>query len=344
MQVGTLKVGVAHVRPLQLGASFMTSTIKVLAESQLHSPTSDAQTDENRWYNCVPTCIDMATSAVTGTPLRGADWWKDRAYGEAYIGGTAASAFVDLAAQCGAALTAIDNADNAVLITAIHAHIAAGHPVIATEPDPYAPPGITGWSHVLLFYAESPGELSVIDPFYGQIITKKDEDWQNILEFHEVWGISAMKGDFTVANTNIPTGWSLSKDKKSLTATNGVEVVMGFAQHILSHTWDSANVPLAKEQGDGHGGTEQLFMDNVLRWNPKDGVTVGNLGTVVIENEAQIAHLIKVQDEYKAMIAELQSKVQAVQNGIPPHVVASLVSALHSAADFVQAVQAVLNV
>lgn len=319
------------------------ATIKVLAESQLHSPTSDGQSDENKWYNCVPATIDMGISAVTGAPLRGADWWKDRAYGQGYVGATAASAYIELANQCGAYLFAIDNSDNAVLVQDIHSQIQQGHPVIATEPDPYAPAGVTGWSHVLLFYSESPGELSVIDPFYGQIITKNDKDWQSILEFHEIWGISKIGEIIPVANTNVPSNWKLSADKKTLTATNGVEVAMGFAQYILSHSWDTANVPLGREYGDGHGGTEQLFMNNVLRWNPKDGVTVGSLGSVVIELESQVATLIKVQDEYKAQIATLQGQVKSVQAGIPPEISSALVSAMHSAADFGQALQAVLN-
>ena len=142
---------------------------------------------------------------------------------------------------------------------------------------------------MLLFYSESPGSLSVIDPFYGQIITKKDEDWALILEFHEIWGISKIGEQIPVPNTNVPTGWKLSHDKNTLTAPNGVPVVMGFKDYILSHSWDSANVPLAKEYGDGHGGPEQLCMNCVLRWNPQQGVTVGSLGSIIIENEAQIA-------------------------------------------------------
>lgn len=313
------------------------ATIKVLAERQLDGSI-------NQFEDCVPDVIDMGVAAVTGNKEHGGAWWKNAVYGVRYTGGTAAIAYIEVARQQGANLFAIDNNANAQLVQDIHSQIQQGHPVVATEPDPYEPQPNSD-SHVLLFYSEAPGELSVIDPFYGQIITKKDNEWQSILEFHEIWGMSAIKGEIPVPNTNIPTGWSLSKDKKTLTAPNGMPVYMGFAQRILSDSsWVPSNVPLDKEFGDGYGGTEQWFMNNVLRWNPQHGVTVDSLGSVVIEQQSQVKALLSVQDGYKATIATLQTQLKAVQAGVPAEIVAALVAAQHSAADLTQAIQAALNV
>jgi len=46
---------------------------------------------------------------------------------------------------------------------------------------------------------------------------------------------------------NVPKGWA--DDGKTLTAPNGIKVVLGFREHILSHKWDPADVPLAPEAG-----------------------------------------------------------------------------------------------
>jgi lysozyme len=85
-----------------------------------------------------------------------------------------------------------------------------------------------------------------------------------------------------ISMSNIPQGWS--DDGTTLTAPNGVKVVLGFRSYVLSHAWDAADMPLAPEAGvdpvevgysqpDGNNkGTRQIFMYSVLGYTPKRGV------------------------------------------------------------------------
>lgn len=63
----------------------------------------------------------------------------------------------------------------------------------------------------------------------------------------------------TVATTTVPTGWK--DDGKTLIAPNGIPVVHGFRDWILSHSstrpsWDANNYPLAPEQVVNSGSIE----------------------------------------------------------------------------------------
>lgn len=304
------------------------SFIKIEPGSQLNDKTLDGQPDENKWFDCVPECIDVAVQALTGKSM-GADWWKDQAYGQGYQGGTAARQYIPTAEKQGVSLFPIDGS-KAQLIAAVHEQLAQGHPVIATEPDPYAP-GHPDWSHVVLFYEDVPGQLSAMDPMYGQTVTRKDSEWAALFEFNEVWALERMN------EVAVPTGWSLSKDKKTLTAPNGVIMVMGFMGQVLNDPkWDAKNVPLEKEHGSAAGGTEQLCMNVLLTWNPKDGVQEHQLGGIVLDREAQITAL-------HAQIDTLQAQLKVAEAGIPAVVQGALTSVLHSTADLQAAIQGALS-
>jgi len=79
----------------------------------------------------------------------------------------------------------------------------------------------------------------------------------------------------------VPTGWH--DDGTTLTAPNGVKVVHGFRDWVLSHNWDAANWPLAAEFGTSllessnpslGGGTQQLFNWTMLGYTAARGVFV----------------------------------------------------------------------
>lgn len=77
----------------------------------------------------------------------------------------------------------------------------------------------------------------------------------------------------------IPTGWK--DDGTTLTAPNGVPVVMGFRGEIINGNWNPDNVPEAKEShadqillhnANVGGGQVQFFRDSMLWWTQAQGV------------------------------------------------------------------------
>jgi len=83
----------------------------------------------------------------------------------------------------------------------------------------------------------------------------------------------------------VPTGW---KDNgKELVAPNGIKVVRGFRDYILSHPWDSGNYPLEPEQAMSPvelsnpslgNGTGQRFRWASLKWTASKGVYLSWVG------------------------------------------------------------------
>ncbi len=80
-------------------------------------------------------------------------------------------------------------------------------------------------------------------------------------------------------NMGAPDGWS--DNGSVLKAPNGVEVVLGFRDHILRTVWDKDNMPLEAEynadpvliHAPGWGaGQRQMFRDTMLWWTEKAGV------------------------------------------------------------------------
>jgi hypothetical protein len=295
-------------------------------------PTSQRDGTPNADWNCVAEVVNVGVGALTGV-YKGADWWKTMAYGAKYQGATAAIKYVPFAAQLGVRLFAIAGS-NPQLTKDIHEQLAMGHPVIATEPD-WISPGHPEWSHVVLFNEDTVNTEGAMDPWNAAEVVRTDSAWQGLFEFGEVWAMEKI-GVPTVA-TNVPKGWSVSADKKTLTAPNGVIAVLGFEDKILGSNWDPANMPLEREHSDGMAGTEQLCVDCMLRWNPKDGVTVHHLSEDVLAQRAQISTL-------QAQVQGLIAQVKAAQQIIPAEVVGALRATLSAMADASAAVQHALNV
>lgn len=309
----------------------MTTTIPIKAESQRDGSI-------NQDFDCVPDAIDMAVSAVTGQPERGAAWWKNMVYGQGYTGGTAARAYVQLAQKQGARLFSIQGS-NEQLVQEIHRQIRQLHPVIVTLPD-YLAPNQPTWSHVNLVYEEWPGQLAAIDTWDRSIKTRFDADLARLLEFGEIWVIERIENSMaTPAQPVAPKGWKLAGG--TLTAPNGNQVILGFAQFVMDtkNSWNPANVPLEHEHGSGQaggGGTEQLFRDCLLRWTKDTGVSVQTLGSIVLLQRQQLTDASK-------QLALLEQQIKTAHASIPPAVQAALTTVLHSGADLQAAIQNALN-
>lgn len=273
--------------------------------------------DANQDFDCVPTCIAAAlqyTLSGTGQVFE-PNQVKDAVYGASYVGGTAARAFVAYAAQHGAHLFSIQAATGVGLVQAARTRLMLhpGQPVIATEPDPYAPASAAGqgWTHVICFYKWSSTALTALDPWTGADITRSDQEWSTLLLDGEVWCMEAPVPPGAPASPAspgarvIPAGWQdngLPQPRGALKAPNGVIVVSGFRDYITnpSTRWDSANVPLALESGraplldsnPGYGrGTWQPFLRGVLLWTAQHGVVEMNIGPEIVCARQRLAQL-----------------------------------------------------
>jgi hypothetical protein len=158
--------------------------------SQLTDTTSDGRPSENKQYDCVAASIGAGILYYQGKTQWdkdiNPDRLKDAAYGENWRNqGTAATAYVDFCKSIGFKLYPF-NGNPGQLVTEAHKQLAQGHPVIFTEPDPYVSSSL-GWSHVCVFYADKPGELTSMDPYIAKSITKSDQEWLNLLLFNQIW-------------------------------------------------------------------------------------------------------------------------------------------------------------
>src|SRR5260221_10444516 len=104
---------------------------------------SQRDRDVNADFDCVPTNIAAALEWLLNKPYSGGQV-KDAVLGANYQGGTGAAEFVDYCATQGVILAAVGGD----LVAALQESIAAGHPALITEPDPY----LAGWNHVCVAY------------------------------------------------------------------------------------------------------------------------------------------------------------------------------------------------
>lgn len=104
----------------------------------------------------------------------------------------------------------------------------------------------------------------------------------------------------------VPTGWK--DDGHTLTAPNGIPVILGFRQYVLTHSWNPSNYPLEPEVGLNPleesdpalgGGTQQVFRWIVLEWTPSRNVFVSFVGQELMTVRAD-------RDNLKAELAKCQ--------------------------------------
>jgi hypothetical protein len=248
-----------------------------------------ADGDVNREYDCVPASIAAALEYFTRKHYTAGEV-KDAVYGVGYQGGTAAWEYVTYCRSQGVTLRAIDTTDLVQLVDDLRAELAAGHPVLITEPDPYMPPG-SGDTHVCVAYAWDTNSVTVMDPFIAAPITRTNAEWIGTLQNNEIWKLEAIVG--------IPTGWK--DDGQALhNPYNDKVVVRGFRQYILNNAWQADNYPEENEQarapledsnpGEG-AGTQQVFRFSMLGWNTTQGVFVESVGQELAKCRAELAAL-----------------------------------------------------
>jgi hypothetical protein len=143
----------------------------------------------------------------------------------------------------------------------------------------------------------------------------------NQLAAAEINGMIALEKVSMVANVNtIPAGWK--DDGKTLVAPNGVPVVKGFRDYVLSHTWDANNWPLAAEQVVSSGsiepgnvaigsGSRQDFRLTSLGWTESRNVYVIYVGQDIRALTAQLAAA-------NAHVAQLEVQLASTPAPAPP--------------------------
>lgn len=212
----------------------------------------------------------------------------------------------------------------------IKASLKAGYPVVICLPEvqvvdkavgggPY-PWDSTGINHVILLTGIAPdGNVLVRDSANitapnnirsgprTYIITNMGPFWATAVT--PKWFSSTTQGGATVG---VPAGWH-DDEKNTLTAPNGMKVVDGFRIYILTHPWDSGNIPLEAAHGLNPlelsntslgTGTRQSFRWIVLEWTSKGGVFESWVGAELIATLA-LLHTTQSQssDRNKTIIA-----------------------------------------
>lgn len=253
--------------------------------------TGDGKPSNNPNADCVAASICAGAMYLNGIHQLGGqydpDAFKDAAYSEAYTGTTAAYRYKDYCASLGIKLWNYDSASNAELVAEAHQQIQAGHPVVFTIPNIYGDPSYT---HVCVFFSEdsTAHTLTCMDPWIAEAVTKTDAEWEGLLRYNQVWVLER--------STMIPTNWH--DNGSTLTAPNGIAVVRGFRDYILSRAWDPNNYPLQGEQAREPlersnvalgAGTRQVFRLGALEWTATKGVFPGWIGQELLEVEKELA-------------------------------------------------------
>lgn len=277
--------------------------------NQLNSPTLDGGPDNNAEFNCVPASICAGLRYLTGNNSFEPDQLKDWAYGEGWVNsGTAATAFVGFCDQHGVNLHAVETNSHEQAVQEAHTLLARGIPVIFTQQDDYAPPQFRNvWTHVCIWYKDTPTSLTAMDPFGAREISFTDAIWASRLRSNELWAMEKK------TMTTVPQGWH--DDGTILTAPNNIPVKLGFRQYVLTHNWDANNYPLAAEEGVPQleisnpalgGGTWQPFRWTVLEWTTQRGVFEMWTGQELLGVRSQAATL-------QAQIKTLQDQLAQTQ-------------------------------
>ena len=133
-----------------------------------------------------------------------------------------------------------------------------------------------------------------------------------------------------------PEGWT--DDGQTLRSPNGIPVVHGFRDYILTHNWNKDNWPLEAEQGMSRleasnaslgGGTQQVFRWTMLGWTQARGVFEEWTGQELLYTRQQYSAIYAA---YQQLKAELVQQNQPVQPPAPDPMVQKLTDRIQAIA------------
>jgi hypothetical protein len=276
------------------------SSTQELIHFPMKSQRTEDPTQVNEEYDCVATSLAACIQFLTGTATTGSEL-KNIVYGASYVGATVISDYSAEVARRGVLLRTISGTPHELLQT-IRAELALGHPVVASEIDPYVDASLD-WSHMIAFYACSATNLTAMDPYIAQPVTKDDAAWANVLKYNEVWPLSRQ---VTLPVQHVPQGWK--DDGTTLTAPNGIKVRSDFRSYVLTHDWPSANLPLEAQKMVAQleisdpalgGGDCQHFRLTTLEATTKKGVFEAWTGQELLALRQLCAQLTEERDALK---------------------------------------------
>ncbi len=302
--------------------------------------TADGHPSENQFLNCVPASLCAGAMYLNGVSQIGGkytpDSFKDAAYGQGYVGGTAASAYVDYAKSLGIHLYAI-NGNGTELVQHAHEHLRAGHPVVFTEANPYGNPQYT---HVCVFFGESAGYLTCMDPWIAQAITRKDAEWAAILLDNQIWIEERLMIDLT---NPVVASYFIAKDANTWLCKQTGKTIYGenlafyrSCGYSALRGLDDLGLPLSEEVDilrvdpvkyahlAGKGITVKFYELGVTVFDPQNLVDRRPGGGRIYK-----AHLYNGGPGTDPLVRELQAQVAQLkqQVGVDPTLVANFQTA-----------------
>lgn len=163
--------------------------------SQLTSitDTADAGVSNNKYFDCVPTALLAGVLWLLHRTAMDAtynpDAMKDAAYSPSYTGATAAAAYIPWCAAHGVTLAPLECDTLANTVAQAHTLLAEGVPVVFTQQDDYYEPASERslYTHVCVFYADTPTTLTCLDPFLAAPLTYSDAVWETRLRSSVLW-------------------------------------------------------------------------------------------------------------------------------------------------------------
>jgi hypothetical protein len=242
--------------------------------SQLTTITEDGLPNKDAPYECVATAILAGVMWLDGVHAVGGkytpDYYKDQAYGEAYIGATSADRYIAVCKQFGVILSSI-NGTPAQLIQHIHEQLAQQHPVIVTVPDVYVPASYN-WSHVLAAYGDNNGLITCLDPYIAKPITRSNAEWEGLLQFNQIWIVEKEAVSIDIHNAEIARHFKELNAHQWQSIETGKTIRDGMlASYKVEGNrglcgWDVLGEPMSNEIAiDGHGSSKQFYQFGV-RW------------------------------------------------------------------------------
>lgn len=279
-------------------------------KNQLNDPNSDGHPDNNQTANCVAEVMASIAEEASGQDVHGGDL-KDAAYGASYVGATNPDNYakvlhdeyhVDLQMFAG---------DANALVQAIISHLKNHTAVAGAIPSQWGNTTAAdiaahgGPTHEIGFCDYDGTNLTAMNPW--------PLDGHNAF-YHTMpvawWASRLVYGHVHIANkeisVGIPTGWT---DKNEvLTAPNGQSVATAKRDYILSHPWDSKNVPLGDAYGVGENHTQQVFLFTVLDSQQENGqwvVVEAPVGQMLLDARAVTPAATPVPADTHAVLASI---------------------------------------
>lgn len=253
----------------------MTTLTNFPMVSQLTTVTSDGKPSENSQFDCVPASIGAVILWLQGktawNDTINPDKFKDVAYGDAYKGGTAASAYVAYCKSLGFDLYSLNTSSAAQSVEQAHSLLTQNKAVIFTEKDPYVPASY-GWSHVCVFYADASGELTAMDPYIGKAVTKADAEWEQVLLGNQLWLVTPLEENvIDIHSPNVSIFFEELSATHWKCKSNSNEIHDGMLSFYKANNGLLMfGLPLSNEVVlDATGNTKQYFERGCLVWDPQ---------------------------------------------------------------------------